>query len=498
MTSLPPARPPGPTTPSDPASVPDDAAGRPAGVTASDHVASSERGASTNGVAPGQEGTRPPSQPTEPIRTSPTTTWGARPIQRSTDDRVVAGVAAGIGNRIGVDPLVMRIALVVLTLAGGAGLVLYFVGWLISIEPTPDDPAPVAPTLDLRQASAVGLVTLGFTLLLRGLGIWFSDALVWPALIAGTISAVIWTRSGADDHGRSRLTESTPVRTIVAAVLTFAGMASFWVIVPDPRRVVVPLAGIVVGALLLVTPLLARIWHNLEDERSQRARQSAREEVAAHLHDSVLQTFAMIQRADDPRRAVMLARTQERELRSWLYGSRVLGGPSRDLEAAVDELLAEVETDYHLTVDHVVVGTVADVDGDANLPGLLRATREALVNVAKHAGVQEASLYVEVEDDRVTTFVRDRGVGFDPAAIGEDRHGLRHSIHARLQRHDGGARVTTDPRTGTEVESWVHLRPIDEHADRPAGSARGTAADDPTAPPAPSWPVTPTTDRQHP
>lgn len=409
---------------------------------------------------------------------------------------MVSGVAGGVGNRIGVDPLVIRIALVVLTLAGGAGLVLYGVGWGISIEPTPDDPAPVAPTLDLRQASAVGLVTMGFALLLRGLGIWFSDALVWPALVAGTISAVIWTRSGADDHGRSRMTESTPVRMILAAVLTFAGLVSFWVIVPDPRRVVVPLAGIVVGALLLVTPLLARIWRNLEEERSQRARQDAREEVAAHLHDSVLQTFAMIQRSDDPRRAVTLARTQERELRSWLYGSRELGGPSRNLETAVDELLGDVEADYPLTIDHVVVGTVADVDGDANLPALLRATREALVNVAKHAGVEEASLYVEVDDDRVTTFVRDRGVGFDPAAIDQDRHGLRHSVHARLQRHDGGARVTTDQETGTEVEAWVHLRPVEEHAGR-ASDVAPTPTTTPVSP-APSWPAAPTSDRQRP
>ncbi len=397
--------------------------------------------------------------------TSPTLTGvTARTISRDPDDRVLFGVAAGIGNRIGVDPLVIRIAFVVLTLAGGAGLVLYLVAWLISVEPPADRPPTVAPTLDLRQAAAVGLVTLGLTLLLRGLGIWFSDALVWPAMVAGTISAVVWTRSGVDDHGRARLTESTPVRTILAAVLTFAGLVTFWVIVPDPRRVVVPLVGIVVGGLLLLTPLLARVWRRLEDERSQRARQDAREEVAAHLHDSVLQTLAMIQRTDEPRRATTLARTQERELRSWLYGSRDLGGPTRDLEGAVDELLAEVEADYDLVVDHVVVGTVPDVDDDANLPALLQATREALVNVARHAGVAEASLFVEVDEDRVTAFVRDRGTGFDPAAIAQDRQGLRGSIHARLQRHDGGARVTTDPGHGTEVEAWVHRRPIDDTA----------------------------------
>ncbi|MBY5161188.1 PspC domain-containing protein [Salsipaludibacter albus] len=396
-------------------------------------------------------------------------------FRRATDDRLLLGVAGGIGQRIGVDPLVIRIALVVLTLAGGAGLVVYGLGWVLS-EDAPPGTAPSEPaTLDLRQAAAVGLVALGLTLLLRGAGLWFSDALVWPALIAGTVSAVIWTRSGPDQGSRGRLTESTPARMVLAAVLTFAGLVSFWLIVPDPRRVVVPLAGILVGGGLLVTPLLARIWRNLEAERSQRARQAARDEVAAHLHDSVLQTLALIQRSPEHRRAVTLARTQERELRAWLYGDRELNGPGRSLAAAVDDLLVDVETGYAIDVDHVVVGTVADVDADPHLPALLKATREALVNVAKHAGVDHASLYVEVEDDRVTAFVRDRGRGFDPVSVGDDRHGLRHSIHARLQRHGGGARVTTSP-DGTEVECWVPL-PEDHDGDHDGDATEAADAD---------------------
>lgn len=394
------------------------------------------------------------SQPAPPLR--PGT------FLRAPDNRIIAGVAGGLGRRIGVDPFAIRIALVILTLAGGAGLVLYGVAWLLSRDP--DAGEVVADTgFDLRQAVALGLVTLGLTLLLRRLGVWFADALVWPALFAGTVSAVVWTRAAPAATGRHRLTEPTPVRVVIAAVLAFAGMASFWVVVPDVRRVVVPLAGIVIGFGLLLMPVLARLWHNLEEERAARARQAARDEVAAHLHDSVLQTLALIQRSDDPRRARTLARTQERELRAWLYGSRPLAGASRDLEAAVDDLLADVEAGYDLAVDAVVVGAVEHVDDDPDVLALLAATREALVNAAKHSGLDTASLYVEVDEDRVTAFVRDRGRGFDPADVTNDRHGLRDSIHARLRRHGGGASVVANPGEGTEVEAWVprNDRPTD-------------------------------------
>ncbi len=265
-------------------------------------------------------------------------------------------------------------------------------------------------------------------------------------------------RAGPDTAGGPRHTifRLSAGRIIIAALILFAGVVAFWAVVPNPRRVVIPLAGIVIGGALLAAPLLARLWQRLEEERATTARQQARDEVAAHLHDSVLQTFALIQRTEDPRRATTLARTQERELRAWLYGARDLGASSRDLEAAVDDLVTEIEANHALEVDAVVVGTVGDVDSDRHVMALLAAVREALANVARHAHVRDASLYVEVEDDRISAFVRDRGVGFDPSAVPADRHGLRDSIHARLRRHGGGATVWTQPGEGTEIEAWIH------------------------------------------
>lgn len=187
--------------------------------------------------------------------------------------------------------------------------------------------------------------------------------------------------------------------------------------------------------------------------------------MAAHLHDSVLQTLALIQRsADHPRRMVTLARQQERELRAWLYGDRDDPTTTRTLAAAVDDLVGEVERSFELDVDSVVVG---DLQLDDAVAGLLAATREALVNVGKHAGVATASLYVEVHETQVEAFVRDRGRGFDPAAVHPDRRGLAGSVHGRLQRLGGGSAVTSTPGVGTEVELWVRRTrapaPPDEH-----------------------------------
>ena len=411
---------------------------------------------------------------------------------RDPDHRLVAGVASGLGRRLGVDPLVVRIALVILTLAGGAGLLVYGIAWAVSRNPEPGEVVE-EHEFDGRQTLAVALVTFGMTLLLRATGIWFADALVWPALVAGGVSATIWMRAGPDDPGRTpdRVFQLSPVRIIVAALILFTGMAVFWAVVPSPQLVVIPLAGIAIGGALLASPLLARLWQRLEQERAETARQNARDEVAAHLHDSVLQTLALIQRTDDPRRATTLARTQERELRAWLYGARDLGGASRDLEAAVDDLLTEIEHNHELDVDAVVVGTVTDVDDHRDVLALLAAVREALVNVARHAGVTSASLYVEVEADRITAFVRDRGAGFDPAAVPADRHGLRDSIHERLRRHDGGAKVWTSPGEGTEIEAWVahHATSMPPTTSDAAGAARSRSEPPPVPPPLPAAPT---------
>jgi signal transduction histidine kinase len=171
--------------------------------------------------------------------------------------------------------------------------------------------------------------------------------------------------------------------------------------------------------------------------------------VAAHLHDSVLQTLALIQRhADDQQAVSRLARSQERELRAWLYDPKVVreGGTWAGLVAG---MVAEVEADHAVIVDPVVVG---DAPIDEELAALGAATREALVNAAKHSGATGVDLYTEVTPERVAVFVRDRGKGFDPATVPDDRRGLRDSVTGRLTRLGGTAEVRSAPGEGTEVE----------------------------------------------
>jgi signal transduction histidine kinase len=222
------------------------------------------------------------------------------------------------------------------------------------------------------------------------------------------------------------------------------------------------------GVAVLTVPWWVRLVRDLGEERRERIRESERAEIAAHLHDSVLQTLALIQRqSDSPREVLRLARGQERELRTWLYGARGYrrGGAPDDptLGAGLTEALAtaaaEVEDTYALTVRPVVVG--GDRLLDDGLRALVLAAREAMVNAAKHAGVDEVSVFVEVEPDEVNVFVRDRGAGFDPGAVPDDRHGLADSVRGRMERHGGTVRLRTRPGEGTEVHLCLPLREVE-------------------------------------
>jgi signal transduction histidine kinase/phage shock protein PspC (stress-responsive transcriptional regulator) len=395
--------------------------------------------------------------------TSPAKRSGAGRFVRSRRDRLLTGAAGGLGARIGVDPVVLRILFVVLALAGGAGLILYAVAVLASDDPVSPEDEPTVGAFDLQQAIAVSLMGLGVLGLMRTIGVWFSDAIVWPALLAGVASAVLWARGepttsrAGDPLGASGPRSLTLGRIAVGLTLAVASGIVFLTSSDAPFQLLAPLLGLAVGAVLLLAPWLLRVWRQLVDEREVRAREEARAEVAAHLHDSVLQSLALIQRAaDDPQRMLALARRQERELRAWLYGQRDGGdGDGRGdvlLSAAVDRLITEVEDGFALRVDPVIVG---DTTVDGAVAALLAAIREALVNAARHAGVGEASLYLEVENTHVAAYVRDRGTGFDPDAVGTDRHGVRESIVGRVERVGGSATVTSTPGEGTEVAMVV-------------------------------------------
>ena len=189
----------------------------------------------------------------------------------------------------------------------------------------------------------------------------------------------------------------------------------------------------------------------LATERSERARSDERAEMAAHLHDSVLQTLTLIQkRASEPGEVGSLARSQERELRNWLYGAAGLNAES--LAGALEEVCADVEERHRVEVELV---TVSDAPLDDSILALVSASREAVINAAKFAGVDKVSVYSEVEGMDVRVFIRDRGIGFDPTAIDGDRQGVRESIIGRMQRHGGQAAIRSTPDTGTEIELTI-------------------------------------------
>jgi signal transduction histidine kinase len=203
-----------------------------------------------------------------------------------------------------------------------------------------------------------------------------------------------------------------------------------------------------VALLVVFGPWFLRLGRSLASERAARIREQERAEMAAHLHDSVLQTLALIQkRAGDAHEVAALARRQERELRRWLFDRRQASGES--IKTAMEQAAAEVEELHGVPVEAIVVG---DGPLDERSQALLQAAREAMTNAAKFAGSERIDLFAEVGDGRVEAFVRDRGVGFDPDCIPPDRRGVRHSILARMQRHGGHGVIHSAPGEGTEVE----------------------------------------------
>jgi len=200
------------------------------------------------------------------------------------------------------------------------------------------------------------------------------------------------------------------------------------------------------GLAVVLAPWLHRSRNALNQARAEKVRADARADMAAHLHDSVLQTLALIQRhADDPKAVQQLARRQERELRNWLYGDEA---ENTTFKAALVAAGTEVEDERGIPVEIVVVG---DCETSDAVQALVRAAREAMVNAAKHSGADKIDVYAEVDDDTVEIFVRDRGAGFDLDAVGEDRMGVKGSIINRMERHGGAATVRSRPGNGTEV-----------------------------------------------
>ena len=388
--------------------------------------------------------------------------YATPPLRRDPAHGYLAGVCAGFAARLGIDPLLIRIGFVLALAAGGAGVPLYIVAWVMIPAEGPERPV-VQRLLSRRDtwlvAAGMGCLTLAAVLLLREWGLWFSDRITWPAVIAAAGAALIWRQSQAppeappsDERARAaRLPREAVNRAGVGAALVVGGALIFlWLndALAPARDVILPVAVVFVAATVILAPWWLRLVRGLAAERAARIRSQERAEVAAHLHDSVLQTLALVQkRADDPRAVAALARRQERELRAWLNASRPAGTVT--LAAALEAAAAEVEGDHHVPIDVVTVGDGPLDDGAA---ALVAAAREALVNASKFAGPGPIALFAEMEDGRAEVFVRDRGPGFEPDAVPADRRGVRDSIVARMERHGGHATVHSTPGQGTEVE----------------------------------------------
>jgi signal transduction histidine kinase/phage shock protein PspC (stress-responsive transcriptional regulator) len=387
-------------------------------------------------------------------------------LRRSRSNRVIAGVAAGVGEHLGIDPLVVRIGFVLLTFAAGFGLVTYLLLWLLARPEPPDAVPPTArrklPRPTMRQILGGVLVVAGIGLLLWWAGFWFGEIMAWPVILAAVGFTILWARSGEEGSGRSLLggpgsvwqsivtARGSLTRLAIGSALILAGMAVFLAANTSLAAAGnMLLAGFVFlgGAALLAGPWVWRMGSELVEERNSRVRSEAHAEMAAHLHDSVLQTLALIQRSSTPREMVSLARTQERDLRAWLYG-RAPALTGMRLRDAIDAMAGRIERSEQVSVEAVVVG---DTELDPGLRALLAACGEATLNAARHSGTTEISVYVEVEPERVSAFVRDHGSGFDPAAVPDDRRGIADSIVGRMERYGGSAEITSQPGGGTEV-----------------------------------------------
>ena len=390
---------------------------------------------------------------------------------------MISGVAAGVAHHLGLPVRAVRAGFVIASLAGASGIVLY--GWLWALvpedrpgrragrprppgapetdataEPVGDETIVSRPRLRADLLGGAFLVAAGAVLLASRLGWAVRAGLVLPLLIVAAGAVIAYAQFDEVDRARwfARTgvgTRSAALRLALGVLLLVLGVLLLVVQQTDLLllgRTLLAAIAVLVGVGVVLAPWGVRLWRDLDAERAARARESERADIAAHLHDSVLQTLALIQRrSHDGAEVTRLARAQERDLRGWLYGA-----PDADpttMAARVTALAGEAEDVHGAVVEVVTVG-----DGPVNdrMAALLAALREAVVNAARHAE-SPVRVYVEYGPDGVEAFVRDRGPGFDQAAVPEDRLGVRESIIGRMERHGGSARVRSAPGEGTEV-----------------------------------------------
>lgn len=370
---------------------------------------------------------------------------------------MISGLAAGIADRFGIPTVYVRAAFITTTLLWGFGLFAYLAGWAATLDTSGTTPGNRSTTRE--QKVGLGLGFLGFLLLLRALGIWPGDGIFWPA--AALVFGGAFLLDQREIDSRSALlrifdptTGNVRSRTVTGIILLLVGIGIFGsAAVPGAGVVMLAVLVTGVGLLFAFGPWAFRTVGELGDERKRRIREEERAEMAAHLHDSVLQTLAMIQRTDDPKRMVTLARSQERELRRWLYEKAQMEGEER-LSTLLREAADKIEADFDVKVEVVNVG---DTGADPRVRALVAAAAEAMANSARHGGAERISLYSEVGDGVVEAWISDQGKGFLLEEVDSDRRGIRESITGRMERHGGRASINSVPGEGTEIHLSMNL-----------------------------------------
>ena len=374
---------------------------------------------------------------------------------------LMGGVCAGIATHLGVNVWLVRAIFVGLLFLNGVGALAYALAIALIPAGNPASSQLAAPTRLAAQLNQLqskdgrdqattifsGVVLLALAAILvawsRG---WLESNAYLPLLIIGCGAALAWSQAEEVMH--------TP-RSMGALARLAAGLALAVLGVLIWLSDHTDMSGMLIGAfaalvmLSVVALVLAPLWlgviRQLSQTQAAQARASERADIAAHLHDSVLQTLTLLRaQADDPQRVAALALSQERELRAWLYGDN--HPTNENLRSEVESVSREIEQLYGVPVDSVIVG---DTPATAKTRVLTSALREALANAVRH-GKPPISLYVEVSGQEVEAYVRDHGAGFELEAINPDRHGVRDSIIGRMQRHGGSATIRAR-EPGTEV-----------------------------------------------
>lgn len=402
-------------------------------------------------------------------------------LRRDPAGKAIAGVASGLATHLGLPTKWVRVAFVALAFLDGLGVLLYAVLWLLvpagnraesgGLESATRQgmrPQLRAPAVDAGVIFSIGALAVGiFWVLVTG-GIWVPDRVFWPVVLGGVGVVLVWLQvdrssersvETAGDGVWARLTAGSGPASIGRLVggLLLVGVGVSWILATQVGMDQLPqvlgaAALLLAGVLVVAAPWLYRTRRRLRAAEQDRMRAEARADMAAHLHDSVLQTLALIQRqSTEPAQVALLARRQERELRTWLYGEPA---SASTLRAALEDIRSEVEENFTIVVEVVCVG---DLELDDRLQALVQATREAVTNAAKHSGANRVDVFAEVTPEGVEMFVRDRGEGFDPDSVRPDRMGVRESIRARMKRHGGSARIRTAPGEGTEVTLEMSL-----------------------------------------